>query len=139
MYDILFSVVRTYKICEIYCFCAMFDFFFYFLLIKGFNSKFQCLLVFDLLHVHIWVRSHRLTSRGRNWCFPHSSVLLLEFKCCYLKNLKLFSIGIKELYEHIVLWKKSRCAFAHFKSSFLRNWLVQLGDFMVKPTKLGGW
>ena len=31
----------------------------------------------------------------------------LEFKPRYLENLKLFSIRVKELFEHIVLRKKS--------------------------------
>ena len=31
-----------------------------------------------------------------------------EFKLCYLKNLKLFSIRVKELFEPIVLQKKNR-------------------------------
>ena len=30
-----------------------------------------------------------------------------EFKLRYLNNLKLFSVGIKELIEPIVLWKKA--------------------------------
>ena len=30
----------------------------------------------------------------------------LEFKLSYFKNLKLFSIGVKELSEPIVLWRK---------------------------------
>ena len=30
----------------------------------------------------------------------------LEFKLSYLKNLKLFSIRVKELFEPIVLWRK---------------------------------
>ena len=37
-----------------------------------------------------------------------------EFKLCYLKNLKLFSITIKESFEPIVLRKR-------FRSIFLRN------------------
>ena len=45
----------------------------------------------------------------------------LEFKLSYLKNLKLFSIRVKELFEPIVLRKKRRRVFALFKSIFLRN------------------
>ena len=41
-------------------------------------------------------------------------------KLRYLKNLKLFSIRVKELFEHIVLRKKA-ANFALFKSIFLRN------------------
>ena len=45
-----------------------------------------------------------------------------EFKIRYLNNLKLFSVGIKELIEPIVLWKKkSRRVFVLFKSTFFRN------------------
>ena len=62
----------------------------------------------------------------------------LEFKLRYLKNLKLFSIRVKELFEPIVLWKKAM-GFALFKSPCLRNRSnrVTLGDFTVKNTKLG--
>ena len=48
----------------------------------------------------------------------------LEFKLRYLKkkNLKLFSIRVKELFEPIVLrGKKRRRVLALFKSIFLRN------------------
>ena len=46
----------------------------------------------------------------------------LEFKLRYLKNLRLFSIRVKELFELIVLRrKKRRRVFARFKSIFLRN------------------
>ena len=45
----------------------------------------------------------------------------LEFKLCYLKNLKSFSIRVKELFKLIVLPKESRRVFALFKRIFLRN------------------
>ena len=46
----------------------------------------------------------------------------LEFKLRYLKNLKLFSIRVKELFEPIVLRnKKRRRVFALFITFFLRN------------------
>ena len=35
----------------------------------------------------------------------------LEFKLCYLKSLKLFSIRVKELFEPIVLRKKKVAGF----------------------------
>ena len=47
-----------------------------------------------------------------------------EFKLRYLKNHKLFSIRVKELFEPVVLQKKKkkkRRVFALFKSIFLRN------------------
>ena len=49
----------------------------------------------------------------------------LEFQLCNPKNLQLFSIRVKELFEPIVLQKKKkkkkRRIFALFKSIFLRN------------------
>ena len=44
----------------------------------------------------------------------------LEFKLRYLKNLKLFSIRVKELFESIVL-RKMATSLSSFKSIFLRN------------------
>ena len=44
-----------------------------------------------------------------------------EFKLCYLKNQKLFSIRVKELSEPIVLRKEVDWFFALFESIFLRN------------------
>ena len=63
----------------------------------------------------------------------------LEFKLRYLKNLKLFSIRVKELFEPIVLRKKGDGFFALFKSIFLRNRsLSNASEFEVKKTsKLG--
>ena len=61
----------------------------------------------------------------------------LEFKLSYLKNLKLFSIRVKELYEPIVLWRRRR-VLALFKSIFLRN--RSLSDarwFYGKKRKIG--
>ena len=51
------------------------------------------------------------------------SVLLPEFKLCSLKNLKLFSIRVKELFEPKPLRgeKKSRQVFALSESIFFRN------------------
>ena len=45
----------------------------------------------------------------------------LEFKLSYLKNLKLFSIRVKELSESIVIVKKRRRVLALFISIFLTN------------------
>ena len=61
----------------------------------------------------------------------------LEFKLSYLKNLKLFSIRVKELSEPIVLWRKGR-VLALFTSIFLRN--RSLSDarwFCGKKRKIG--
>ena len=75
--------------------------------------------------------------RGHNWvhfahlyCYP-------EFKLSYLKNLKLFSIRIKEMLEPIVL--RNKCdGFLLFLKAF--SWetdlWVTLGDFTVKNPKL---
>ena len=62
-----------------------------------------------------------------------------EFKLRYLKNQKLFSIRVKELFEPIILRKKRRRVFALFKSMFLRNRSlpVMLGDFYDKKRKIG--
>ena len=65
----------------------------------------------------------------------------LELKLSYLKNLKLFSIRVKELFEPIVLWRKgdaSRRVLALFMSIFLRN--RSLSDarwFYGKKRKIG--
>ena len=45
----------------------------------------------------------------------------LEFKLSILKNLKLFSIRVKQLSEPIVLWRKGDGFLALFISIFLRN------------------
>ena len=45
----------------------------------------------------------------------------LEFKLWHLKNLKLFSIRVKELFGPIFLWGKKWHVFALFTSIFLRN------------------
>ena len=61
----------------------------------------------------------------------------LEFKLSYLKNLKLFSIRVKELSEPIVLWKK-QWVLALFISIFLRNRsLSDASWFYVKTRKIG--
>ena len=62
----------------------------------------------------------------------------LEFKLCYLKNLKLFSTRVKELFELICLQKKAKQVFAHFKSFFLRNQsLSNARWFYSKKRKIG--
>ena len=64
-----------------------------------------------------------------------------EFKLHYLNNLKLFSVGIKEWIEPIVLWKKKKADgfLLLLKAlSSLTDLLVTLGDFTVKNAKFGG-
>ena len=68
----------------------------------------------------------------------------LEFKLCYLKNLKLFSRRVKELFEPIVLRKKKGDGFLllfffFFFTIFLRNRSLSnaIGDFAIKNAKLG--
>ena len=69
----------------------------------------------------------------------------LELKLCYLKTLKLLSIGVKELFEPTVLRKKKkekkkkkRRVFTLFKSIFLRNWsLSNARWFCDKKRKIG--
>ena len=60
----------------------------------------------------------------------------LEFKLRYLKNLKLFSIRVKESFEPIVLQKRRR-DFALFITFFLRNRSLSnaIGDFTVKNNR----
>ena len=62
-----------------------------------------------------------------------------EFKLSYLKNLKLFSIKVKELSEPIVLWRKKTSIISSFYKHF--SWetdlWVTLGDFTVKNAKFG--
>ena len=61
-----------------------------------------------------------------------------EFKIRYLNNLKLFSVGIKELIEPIVLWKKADGFLFFLKAlSSETDLLVTLTDFTVKNAKFG--
>ena len=66
----------------------------------------------------------------------------LEFKLCYLNNLKLFSILIKKIFETIVTKQKTktRRIFAVFLKHFLENpidLLVTLGDLTAEKRKIG--
>ena len=62
----------------------------------------------------------------------------LEFKLCYLKNLKLFLIRVKELFEPIVLQRKVDGFLLFLKAfSWETDLWVTLGDFRVKHVKLG--
>ena len=67
----------------------------------------------------------KIALRGHNWVhFAHRLYIVycyLEFKLRYLKNLQLFSIRVKELFQPIVLRKKGRRVFALFIIFFLRN------------------
>ena len=60
-----------------------------------------------------------------------------EFKLRYL-NLKLFSVGIKELIEPIVLWGEKADGFLLFLKALSpeTDLLVTLGDFTVKICKI---
>ena len=65
-----------------------------------------------------------------------------EFKLTYLKNLKLFSIRVKELFDPIVLRKKKKKGdwFLLFLKAFSREtdlW-VTLGDLAVKKQNFEG-
>ena len=61
-----------------------------------------------------------------------------EFKLRYLKNLKLFSIRVKELFEPIVLRKKGDGLLLFLKAfSWETDLWVTLGDFTVKNAELG--
>ena len=62
----------------------------------------------------------------------------LEFKLCYHKNLKLFSIKVKELLEPIVLQKKGNGCLLFLKAfSWETDLWVTLCKFMVKNAKIG--
>ena len=55
--------------------------------------------------------------RGRNWVhFAHR--LFREFKLCYLKTLKLFSIRVKKLFEPTVNLRKKSDGFLLFLKAF---------------------
>ena len=82
--------------------------------------------------------------RGHNWVhFAHRLIVYsyLEFKLRCHRNLKLFSIRVKELFEPIVLHtqKKKGDEFLLFLKAF--SWetdlWVTLGDFGVKKRKIG--
>ena len=61
----------------------------------------------------------------------------MEFKFRYLKNLKLFWIRVKELFEPIVLRKKGDGFLLFLKAfSWETDLCVTLGDFTVKNAKL---
>ena len=80
--------------------------------------------------------------RGHNWVhFAHRLVYCYhEFKLRYLKNQKLFSIRVKELFKPIVLRKKGDGFLLFLKVfSWETDLSVTLGDFTEKkPAKLGG-
>ena len=66
----------------------------------------------------------------------------LEFKLRYLKNLKLFSIRVKEFFEPLILQKQTKNkkgqVFALFKNIFLRNRsLSNTTWFCSKKHKIG--
>ena len=62
----------------------------------------------------------------------------LKFKLRYLKNLKLFSIRVKKLFEPIVLERKCDGFIALFKSIFMRNWSLSNAKwFYGKKCEIG--
>ena len=79
--------------------------------------------------------------RGRNWVhFVHRlwCTVTMNSNFAILKNLKLFSIRVKELFEPIVLWKKGDGFLLFLKAfSWETDLWVTLGDFTVKNAKLG--
>ena len=58
--------------------------------------------------------------RGHNWVHFAHSVLLLEFKFYFIKNLTLFSIREKKLFVPVVLRKKAT-GFCSFYKHFLEK------------------
>ena len=72
--------------------------------------------------------------RRTRHCHPYC---YFEFKLRYRKNLKLFSIRIKELFKHIVLGKKDDGFFLFSKPfSWETDLKVTVGDFTVKKCKI---
>ena len=71
----------------------------------------------SLRDVFLWVRSLKGLQLG-TFC-PYAIVYCyVEFKLRYLKNLKLFLIRVKELFEPIVLPKKKSDGFLLFLQHF---------------------
>ena len=86
------------------------------------------LMVTPFLSGHSWV----------HFVYRLQCTVYLEFKLRYLKNLKLFLIGVKELLEAIVL-KKTRRWFLLFSKAFSSepDLSVTVGDFYGKDAKFG--
>ena len=76
-----------------------------------------------LYHLNVSVKRHHL---------------LESMVYCPLKNLKLFSIKVKKLFEPIVLRRKADCFLLFLKAfPWETDLWVTLGDFTVKNVKLG--
>ena len=95
--------------------------------------NFMCPL-FEWLWFNSFIRGSHLGA----FC-PYAIVYwYLEFKLRSLKNLKLFSIRVKELFEPIVLRRKGDGFLLLLKAfSWETDLWVTLGDFTVKNVKLG--
>ena len=101
-------------------------------------DKFRCLsglfchnILFD---VHVEQKRRKILKGSQLCAFCPQAIVYcyLEFKLGYLKNVKLFLIRVKELFEPIVLRKKGN-GFLLFLKAFsweIDLW-VTLGDFMV--------
>ena len=74
----------------------------------------------SLRDVFLWVRSLQGLQLG-TFCTYAIVYRYLEFKLRYLKNLKLFLIRVKELFEPIVLRKKKATGFCSFCNIFLEK------------------
>ena len=62
----------------------------------------------------------------------------LEFKLRYLKNLKLFSMRVKLIFEPIDLQEKKSTVFCSFKSILSRNWSLSKARWCYgKKRKIG--
>ena len=95
-------------------------------------------LLFVFSNILLWCRAKG--SQLSAFC-PYAIVhCYLEFKLRYIKNLKLFSIRPKELFEPTVLRKKGDRFLPFLKSFSLETDLwVMLGDFMVEKNANLGW
>ena len=71
--------------------------------------------------------------------YPYAIVnCYIEFKLSYLKNRKLFSIRVKELFEPIVFSKKSDGFLLFLRAvSWEPDFWISLGDFALKNVKMG--
>ena len=116
------------------------------LVFKGdWTYRIACKMFFFFLKNKHWQQVYEGRDENEQWTFSCKrvttwcilpighSVLLASIQTCYLKNLKLFSIRVKELFEPTVLQKKARgfCSFLKVFSWEIDLW-VTLGDFTVK-------
>ena len=88
----------------------------------------ETILPTSVLMSYIWV----------HFAIGHSIYCYLDFKLRYLKNLKLLSIRVKQLFDPIVCENKKRRVFALLKAfSWETDLWLTLGDLTVKKHQIG--